>query len=213
MKAAAILLFFSAAALTALGMVMLVSARVGTEMGAYTDTERVTVFTPSIYGSVYNPTAGWNVSGRVFIWNRESLSQMTNFQAQSPFMLLTFSSDGRRIATGGSSDHFIRLWSVPEFRMETELFGHRGGVRDLAFTPDGQTLVSGSRDHTLKLWDLSVFRAWDVLRGHKEGAYSIAFSPNDEILASASHDGTVRLWRSLAPIPKPQKKQTPPDDE
>lgn len=44
-----------------------VSARVGTEMGAYTDTERVTVFTPSLYGSVYNPTAGWNVSGSYLV--------------------------------------------------------------------------------------------------------------------------------------------------
>ncbi len=44
-----------------------VSARVGTEMGAYTDTERVTVFTPSIYGAVYNPTGGWSVSGSYLV--------------------------------------------------------------------------------------------------------------------------------------------------
>jgi hypothetical protein len=44
-----------------------VSARVGTEVGGYTDTERVTVFTPSIYGSVYNPTSGWNVSGSYLV--------------------------------------------------------------------------------------------------------------------------------------------------
>ncbi len=44
-----------------------VSARVGTEMGAYTDTERVTVLTPSIYGAVYNPTGGWSVSGNYLV--------------------------------------------------------------------------------------------------------------------------------------------------
>lgn len=44
-----------------------VSARVGSEVGAYTDTERVTVLTPSLSGSVYNPTAGWNVSGSYLV--------------------------------------------------------------------------------------------------------------------------------------------------
>ncbi len=38
-----------------------VVARVSTEAAAYTDTDHVTVFTPSIAGHVASPTAGWSV--------------------------------------------------------------------------------------------------------------------------------------------------------
>jgi WD40 repeat protein len=32
------------------------------------------------------------------------------------------------------------------------LRGHRDGIFALAFTPDGDTLISGSRDKTLRFW-------------------------------------------------------------
>ena len=39
----------------------------GMEMGAYTDTNHVHIFTPSINGSITSPTAGWNVAGSFLV--------------------------------------------------------------------------------------------------------------------------------------------------
>lgn len=36
-----------------------------------------------------------------------------------------------------------------------ELKGHKKPVTSLAFTPDGNTLISGSKDKTIRLWQYS----------------------------------------------------------
>ncbi len=68
-------------------------------------------------------------------------------------------------------------------------------VSVLAYTPDGNTLVSGSYDRTIKVWNQQITGqlAYSTLRGHTGRIEAIAIHPNGEILASASRDG-VRLW-------------------
>ncbi|MEH2357938.1 MAG: hypothetical protein V7K28_32915 [Nostoc sp.] len=37
-------------------------------------------------------------------------------------------------------------------------------VKSVAFSPDGQTLISGSQDETIKLWDVSTGNCLRILR-------------------------------------------------
>jgi WD40 repeat protein len=64
---------------------------------------------------------------------------------------ITFSPDGRTIATG-STDKSVRLWSAVSFQELVKLEGHVGVVTSVAFSPDGRTLASGSFDGYVKLW-------------------------------------------------------------
>jgi WD40 repeat protein len=76
-------------------------------------------------------------------------------------------------------------------------------VYSVAFSPDGNTIVSGSWDKTLQLWDVHTGKPkGDPLRGHKKGVYSIAFSPDSTTIASGSFDRTVRLWDAHTRKPK-----------
>jgi hypothetical protein len=43
------------------------SGKVGTDVAEYADTDHVFVFTPSVSGSVSNPTAGWTVGGNYLV--------------------------------------------------------------------------------------------------------------------------------------------------
>ena len=65
----------------------------------------------------------------------------------------------------------------------------------VAFSPDGQWIVSGGVDNTLTLWDADSGRPRGCpLTGHTEKVYSVAFSPDGHRIVSGSADGTVRLW-------------------
>jgi hypothetical protein len=63
----------------------------------------------------------------------------------------------------------VRLWQVDDSggaALGQALLGHKGGVRSVAFSPDGDKVLSGSGDKTLRVWDVSNVGAmgcWQVV--------------------------------------------------
>jgi hypothetical protein len=66
-RAAALGAFALAALLPARARADGITARASTEVAGYADTVGVSVFTPSVAGSVENPTMGWGVNGRYLV--------------------------------------------------------------------------------------------------------------------------------------------------
>ncbi len=73
--------------------------------------------------------------------------------------------------------------------------GHESSVWSVAFSPDGQSIVSGSDDRTVRLWDLDGNPIGEPFQGHEDSVWSVAFSPDGQSIVSGSSDRTVRLWR------------------
>jgi WD40 repeat protein len=63
---------------------------------------------------------------------------------------LALSPDGRRFAAG-ASDGRITIWDVASHQEVATLEGHQESVMQLAFTPDGDHLISVSKDQ-LRVW-------------------------------------------------------------
>lgn len=74
------------------------------------------------------------------------------------------------------------------------LTGHKNGVFNVAFSPDGKYLATASKDHLVKLWDAATGNEMRTYRGHTGAVYSVCFSPDGKRLASASEDRSIRIW-------------------
>jgi WD40 repeat protein len=80
------------------------------------------------------------------------------------------------------------------------LRGHMAAVLSVAFTPDGERLVSGSWDRTIRIWQLrSPSTAPIVLSSLPGGVWSISVSPDGRRLAAGYDDGTVHLFNLIRP--------------
>ena len=76
--------------------------------------------------------------------------------------------------------------------------GHTGFVMSVAFSPDGQWIVSGSSDKTIYVWSAMT---GEVVRGpitgHTDLVYSMSFSPDGKQIVSGSHDKTICVWNAM----------------
>ena len=76
------------------------------------------------------------------------------------------------------------------------LEGHSRPVLSVAFSPDGQRIVSGSHYQAIKLWDAQTgleLRSLDL----PGSVGSMAFSPDGQRIVSSSHDDTdnaIKVW-------------------
>jgi len=75
------------------------------------------------------------------------------------------------------------------------LTGHTGAVRSVAYSLDGQHVISGSDDKTIRMWDAETGAAvGKPLEGHNSSVKSIVYSPDGQRIVSGSSDGTLRVW-------------------
>ena len=72
--------------------------------------------------------------------------------------------------------------------------GNTGRVYSVAFSPDGQYILSGSGDDTIRVWDREGKEVGQPFTGHTSDVYSVAFSPDGQYIVSGSEDDTVRVW-------------------
>jgi WD40 repeat protein/serine/threonine protein kinase len=118
---------------------------------------------------------------------------------------LAFSPDpeGWRLASA-SPDGTIRIWDArplrEDERQESLTFeDHHEELRSVAFSPDGNKVVSGGHGAFVKVWDPATGEVSLDNPGHKIMTWSVAWQPPDGLrIASAGADGSVghavKVW-------------------
>jgi WD40 repeat protein len=64
----------------------------------------------------------------------------------------------------------------------------------VAFSNDGQTILTGSTDRTARLWDAVTGAPLGNAFVHSEGVLAVAFTPDARTAVTGSQDGGVRFW-------------------
>ena len=148
------------------------------------------------------------LDGRLLVWDaaagqRPLLLKEVNEQAM--IFSVVYSSDGRRLFTGGY-DNSIMAWDSQTGEHLFTLKGHSTGVLSLAASPDGKRLISASGDNhnsgtyaEVIVWDLSTRQQVLTLKGHEDAIHGVVISPDGRLLATASRDGRVLVWDGHEP--------------
>src|SRR5258706_360161 len=75
------------------------------------------------------------------------------------------------------------------------LEGHRKYVWSVAYSPDGQYIISGSADRTSQIWNAETGTAiHKPLEGHTDCVVSVTYSPDGQHIISGSSDTTIQIW-------------------
>jgi WD40 repeat protein len=111
---------------------------------------------------------------------------------------LTFSPDGKRLATSSTGEGTVMIWDVAPRKALFTLDAHAAntGSYALAFSPDGKTLASaGGRDGVVKLIDPATGKEKGAIRLRTGGEIgALAFSPDGKRLAMGGRAEHGVLW-------------------
>ena len=78
---------------------------------------------------------------------------------------------------------------------------HGGSVTSVAFSPDGDRVLTGSWDGTARVWDAVTGEPVTGPLEHGGNVVSVAFSPDGDRVLTGSWDGTARVWDAVTGEP------------
>ncbi len=119
--------------------------------------------------------------------------------------VLAFAPDGKTLAVAGHGlsrpgsrvlQPCIHLWdvgSMKKIRTIPPAPDSFSSIIQLAFSPDGKTIISRHEENHVRLWDVASAKERNLGQGPSQGVYRLAWSPNGKLVASAAR-GQIWLW-------------------
>ena len=158
-----------------------------------------------IVGMTFNPTgqllATIGADEKVKLWDvdkKESYFEFPTVYRDQARMLRrpAFSPDGRLFAYGEGNT--VKVWDVTTRQLVHSLEGHEDLVPSVAFSAQGDRLLSVSWDLTAKVWDLASGEVLFPIHGHGSAAWAVEFSPDGNLVAAAGSvaDPTIKIYNA-----------------
>ena len=125
-------------------------------------------------------------------WTGEALSAPV--QCGKTIGCAAFSPDRTRLATTVAYGDFVRIWDVERGAPIGTEMEHEQQITALAFSADGDRLVTASGGETVRLWDVRTGTPVGSQIEHPSHSVNPVISPDGTLIATGGSDGTARLW-------------------
>jgi WD40 repeat protein len=166
--------------------------------------------------------AGASWTGNIVLVDMKTNTYTTLVEENKTRMLtVRFTPNGDGLAYGGEDKEnkrgFVRLYNFAS--RETRHFsGHRAGVNDIDFSPDGALMASAGADKRLLMWVLGNPGDLPITMQNNTGfVWDIAFTKDSNYLIAACSESEIRVWPTnpslLAEKICPQLKRNMTKDE
>lgn len=133
------------------------------------------------------PERGWVVAGMhdggLYVWDAETGGLLMERRGEPGHGFAGLKDEGRLLTAGISNR--VGEWDLAGGGVVRVFEGHTTSVTlGVAFSPDGQWVVSGGAEGSIRLWERSSARPVRTFEGHGAGTMTVAFSPDGRRLLS-----------------------------
>jgi WD40 repeat protein len=145
--------------------------------------------------------SGGQPGGAITMWDltsgrRVRTLNVDTVSATPAISRLAISPDGRLLASGGGLNDVAKLWDADTGELVRVFTGQRQSwiVEDIAFAPDGKSIMCGCSDGMARRYDLADGRQLHGFGGHAARVNGVAFSGDGRLLLTGDADGGLKLW-------------------
>lgn len=111
-----------------------------------------------------------------------------------PIQTVCFNSTGDWITLGSSNLGQLLVWEWQSEQYIMKQQGHSSEMNCMAYSPDGQFIVTGGEDAKVKVWNVNNGFSFVTFSEHTSAVTALEFSNSKKFVVSASLDGTVRAY-------------------
>jgi WD40 repeat protein len=140
-------------------------------------------------------------TGELMLINLQTgTSEVVYRDPNSQILSVRFSPDGKQVAFGtfeiNEKRGLVKLFDVKNrAKSDRQFTGHRAGVYDVEFSPDGKLLASAGSDQRLQMWVLDHPEDLPIVMDNNNGfIWDISFAKGSNYLIAACHESEIRVW-------------------
>jgi len=162
----------------------------------------------AIYALAYTPDGKRLISAAadrsVKVWDPETGERLyTMSEPIDGLNTVAVSPKGDLVAAGGL-DKSIRIWQLAQdgkklsATLKSTLIAHEDAILQLAWSPDGKTLISSGADRTIKAFSVPVLEEKHDWPKQSDWVTALSFAPDGTRFAAGRFDGSLQIY----PAPK-----------
>ncbi len=142
----------------------------------------------------------WHIDGNQVI--KKNTINVIDKKKYGRIEALQFSPDSQNLILAiADNDKDIRLCYPPDWQNYNTI--PTKNVYDLAFTPDGKTIITGGQNE-IEIWSVENGKLIASIDGHSDWVKCVDVSADGNFIAAGGNDGVIRVWNITDYLPVKQ---------